>query len=59
MATFISGIGSIVTGAVSWVTTTVGSIVAEGNDILLFFVLMPFVGLGIGLLRRMLTVGKR
>lgn len=56
MATIISAIGSIVTGAISWLTSFTGSIVAEGNELLLFFIVFGFVGTGIGLIRRIIRL---
>lgn len=55
MASIISTITSIVTAAVGWVTSFLGMITTQGNEILLLAVLMPFVGLGIGLLKRLLS----
>ena len=52
----ISYAGSIVTGAVTWMGKFLATITADGNEILLLFVLLPLVGLGIGLCRRMLHV---
>lgn len=52
----ISNVGSIVSGAVTWMGSFLGSIMQEGNEILLLFCLVPIVGLGVGLVRRMLHV---
>lgn len=59
LSAIISNLTSIITAVGSWVTSVVSTITATGNEILLFSVLMPFVGIGIGLLRRMLFVGRR
>lgn len=48
----ISNIGKLVTAAVTWITSTVGVITASGNELILVSALMGFVGIGIGLLRR-------
>lgn len=56
MASIIATIGNIVTGVVSWVGSYLGMIVAEGNEILLLFVLIPIVGLGVGILSRLFRV---
>lgn len=53
MASLITSITSLVTAAFGWVTTAVGTITAEGNELLLMAVVLPFVGLGVGLLRRL------
>lgn len=56
MAAIITSIGSIVTGAISWLTSFVGSIMATGNELLLFFVVFGFVGTGIGLIKRIIRL---
>lgn len=52
MAAILTSITSIVTEAISWVTSFVGEIVAQ--PLLLLFVLVAFVGTGIGLIRRII-----
>lgn len=54
MASIIADIGSLFTAAMGW-AQTVASTVA-GNPLLLIFVLVPLVGLGIGIFRRLLNV---
>lgn len=54
MANIITDVGSIVTGAVSWLGSFASAITA--NPIIEFFVLMSAVGLGVGLLRRLISV---
>lgn len=57
MATIITAITSVVTAAVGWLTTYVGAITASGNEVLLLMVVaVPLVGLGVGLLKRLLRV---
>lgn len=56
MAAILSGVTSIVTSAVGWMGSFLGTITASGNEILLLFVLIPIVGLGIGLLRRLMNI---
>lgn len=56
MASLLTNIGSIVTSAVGWLQTFITTITATGNEILLLAILLPFVGLGIGLLKRLLSV---
>lgn len=50
MASIIEAIGSLVTGSVTWITSAVGAV--TGSPLLLFFVLVGFVSIGFGLLRR-------
>ena len=50
----VSDVGSIVTGAVTWLTSFAGAITS--NPIVEFFVIMAAVGLGVGLLRRLISV---
>ena len=52
MADIVAGISALVTGAVSWIGSYVGAIVASGNVLLLFFVIFGFIGTGIGLIKR-------
>lgn len=54
MASFIStNITPVVTAAFGWVSTAVSTITTSGNELLLMAVVLPFVGLGVGLLRRL------
>ena len=54
IAAIISDIGSIVTGAVSWVGSFVGAI--TDNPLILMFVIIGFVGLGVGLIKRLIRM---
>lgn len=56
LTTIINAVGSIVTGVVTWVGSYLGMITQSGNEILLLFVLIPVVGLGIGILSRLFRV---
>lgn len=57
ITTAISAVGSLVTGAVGWLGDYVEAITAEGNTVLLLFVVaVPLVGLGVGLLKRLFRV---
>ncbi|MEA4896591.1 MAG: hypothetical protein VB064_15210 [Oscillospiraceae bacterium] len=56
MAAILTSVGDIVTSAVGWMGSFLGTITATGNEILLLFTLLPIVGLGIGLVRRMIRV---
>ena len=53
--TILTSIGSVVTSAISWMGSFVTSITASGNELLLLFIIGPMVGLGIGLLRRLIN----
>lgn len=52
VATIIGQAGDIVTESLSWVTETVTTI--TGAPLILTFVLVSFVGLAVGLIRRMI-----
>lgn len=54
MASIISSVTSVVTAAVGWVGQFVDMI--TGNDLLLLFAIVPIVGLGVGLLKRLFSV---
>lgn len=56
MADILAAVGSVVTSAIAWAGQFISMITAAGNEILLLFVLLPLVGLGIGLTKRMLHV---
>lgn len=54
LASIISDVGSLVTGAVSWVGSFIG--VITSNPLLLIFAILSLVGLGVGILRRLFSV---
>lgn len=54
VSTIIGYAGDIVTEAYTWVTETVTLI--SGSPLILTFVLVSFVGLGVGLIRRMIKL---
>lgn len=57
MATITGAVTSAVTAFSSMVATWIGVITETGNELLLFFVVgVPLVGIGIGLLKRLITV---
>ena len=56
MAAFLSTIGSVVTAAIGWMTSWVGAITASGNEMLMVFIALPLVGIGITLIKRMISV---
>lgn len=56
MALFLQSVGQIVTAAITWMTAYVGALTAEGNGMLLFFLALPLVGTGIGLIKRLISI---
>lgn len=54
IATIITDVGSLVTGAVSWIGSFVG--VITSNPLLMIFAILSLVGLGVGLLKRLFSV---
>lgn len=54
MDAILTNIGSVVTQAISWVTSFVG--VITSNPLLELFVITSFVGLGVGLIRRIIRL---
>lgn len=52
IASIISIIGQLVTASVSWIGSAVGAVMNTNNSLLLFFILVSFVSIGFGLLRR-------
>ena len=51
LAAIINNIGSLVTASVTWVGSFVGAI--TDNPLILMFVIVGFVGLGVGLIKRL------
>lgn len=56
MAALLTSIGSIVTQAMTWAGSVVTFITAEGHELVLAFVAISFVGLGVGLVRRVIRL---
>lgn len=54
MSEIISAVGSVFTEAISWVGDVATTI--TGQPILLLFCVIPLVGLGVGLFRRLINV---
>ena len=56
LTTVLTAIGSVVTSAVGWMSDYLSTITATGNELLLLFVILPVVGLGVGLIKRLISV---
>lgn len=57
MASLVAAVTTLVTAAVDWIGQYVGVITAQGNEILLLCcVAVPLVGLGVGLVKRLITI---
>lgn len=54
LATILADVGSMVTSSVSWIGSFIGAITS--NPLLEAFVIVSFVGLGIGLIQRLVRV---
>lgn len=54
METIISTIGTIFNGALGWASTVADTV--TGNPLLLFGVILGFIGIGVGLFKRLLNV---
>lgn len=54
MASYISTIGDIVTAAVGWMGDAATAI--TGNPLALLFILLPLMGVGIGLFKRIINL---
>lgn len=55
LASAITAITAVVTATVGWITSYMGAITAEGNELLLIFFALPLVGLGIGAIKRLVS----
>lgn len=56
MAAILSAVGSYVTAAVGWMGTIIGSITAEGNELLLLGFIMAVSGFAVGLFHRLVRI---
>lgn len=54
IATLMSNAGEIVTAGLGWIGNVVMTV--TGNPLILLFVILPLVGLGVGLFRRLINV---
>lgn len=54
MASILSDVTLFVTEAIDWITAFVGVITAQ--PLLLMFVIVAFVGLGVGLIKRLIRL---
>ena len=54
ISTLLSNVTAFVTSAVSWVGSFVGAITS--NPLILMFVIVAFVGLGVGLINRLIKL---
>lgn len=54
MSAIIADVNSLVTAAIGWVGDYVGAV--TGNPLILMFVIVAFVGLGVGLIRRLIRL---
>lgn len=54
VSTLLTDVGSIVTQAITWIGQFHGAIV--DNPLILMFVIVAFVGLGVGLIKRLMRL---
>lgn len=54
MAAILANVTSFVTEAISWINSYVACIV--GQPLLLMFVIVAFVGMGVGLINRLIRI---
>lgn len=54
MEALISSVGDVFTAAIGWVGTVASTVTS--NPILLIFCILPLMGIGVGLFRRLLSV---
>lgn len=52
MAALVTNVTTIITEALSWLSLTVTEVMKAGNVLILFVLLVPMIGVGIGLLKR-------
>lgn len=56
MSAIITSITAVVTAAIGWIGQFVTCLTAEGHEILLIGVIVGFVGLGVGLISRLMRL---
>lgn len=56
MATLLTTITSILTSIVSWVGSVISMITAEGNELILLFVILPVALIAIGVVKRLIRL---
>lgn len=56
MATLLTTITSILTSIVSWVGSVINMITAEGNELILLFVILPVALIAIGVVKRLINL---
>lgn len=57
--TIISTLTSLVTAFAGYVTTWVSTIFASGNELLVVALVLPLVGVGITIIKRLMSGGNR
>lgn len=53
MDNIITNVGKVVSAGMDWLGQAVTTVTASGNELLLLFVTVGFIGTGIGLMRRL------
>ena len=56
MSALLTQITAVVTSAITWIGQFVTTMTAEGHEILLIGIIFSFVGLGIGLIKRLMRL---
>lgn len=54
MDNIITNVGKVVTAGMNWLGEAVTTVTSSGNELLLLFVTVGFIGTGIGLMRRLI-----
>ena len=54
MDNIITNVGKVVTAGMDWLGDAVNAVTSSGNELLLLFVCVGFIGTGIGLMRRII-----
>lgn len=54
LAEIVAQVGSVFTAGIGWVSDVASTVV--GNPIILLFCVIPLVGLGVGLFKRLINV---
>lgn len=55
MASILTTVGTLVTNAITW-TTAYLTMITDSDVLILFCIALPLVGLGIGIIRRLVRI---
>lgn len=58
MAAILSNLSTVFTSVITMAGSVLGTVTAEGNEYLELFMLLPLVGIGVGMLSRLFHITR-